>query len=122
MHASLRRRLASPVLTVALALGLVVTSAGWVSAAYQGGGSPPECFTVAGGSRLTFHVVHGDETSRVTFSVTESEDEVTASFSQDAGAGFHTAVGLPSTVTYQLGDALGDRPVVDPAGRPIRRC
>ena len=47
--------------------------------------------TVAGGSRLTFHVVHGDETSRVTFSVTESEDEVTASFSQDASAGFHTA-------------------------------
>ena len=121
MHASLRRRLASPVLTAALAVGLVVTSAGWVSAAHQDG-SPPECYSVGGDSRLTFHLVHGGETSRVTFSVAESEEEVTASLSQDVGSGFHTAVGLPSTVTYQLGEALGDRPVVDPAGRPIRRC
>ena len=59
-----------------LLLATVTASVGWFLAAHHGRGVPPECYTLEGDSSLRFDATHGSATTRSTFAVAESEDQV----------------------------------------------
>jgi hypothetical protein len=110
-----------PILTVVLALGLVASLVGWFFSGRDGAGTPIDCYSIEG-DVLSFSPVHGTATTKATFSVAESVDEVVVGYWEDRESGDHTMQAFSIDVSYLLTQRLGNRPVVDPAGKPIKKC
>ena len=110
-----------PILTVVLALGLAASLVGWFFTGREGAGTPIDCYSIEG-DVLSFSPVHGTATTKATFSVAESDDKVVLGYWQDLESGDHTMQAFSSDVSYLLTQRLGNRPVVDPAGKPIKKC
>ena len=110
-----------PALTVALAVGLVVSLAGWFFSTRTGAGEAIDCYSI-NNDVLSFSPVHAANTTKATFTVAESESKVVIGYWMDADRDVDTPAGSSADVSYVLTRPLGDRPVVDPAGRPIQNC
>jgi len=110
-----------PALTVVLALGLVASLVGWFFSGREGAGTPIDCYAIEG-DVLSFSPVHGSATTKATFSVSESRDKVVLGYWEDVESGDHTMQAFAADISYVLTQRLGNRPVVDPAGHPIRKC
>lgn len=106
----------------ALAVTTLVAASGWFLAARDGGGIPPDCYTLDGPYGIQFAPLHGNATRRATFAVAESDSEVMLGYWEDVANNNHTDEGYPTVLTYTLTEPLGDRNVVDPAGEPISAC
>jgi len=110
-----------PILTALLAVGLVVTSAGWFLSGRAGSGLPIDCYSADSGA-IAFSPVHGAATTKATFTVEESDEKVVLGYFEDTSSGTHTMQAYSSDVSYTLSHPLGNRPVVDPSGAQVKNC
>jgi len=115
-----------PILTTLLVVGLVVTSAGWSLSGRAGSGLPIECYSIEcysiDSDAIAFSPVHGAATTKATFTVEESDEMVVLGYFEDVSSGLAPAMAYAADVSYTLTRPLGNRPVVDPSGQPIKNC
>jgi hypothetical protein len=88
-----------PALTVVLALGLVASLVGWFFSGREGAGTPIDCYAIEGSDSRVVVGFWDQQSSTTTHDTASAVD-----------------------VSYVLNSRLGNRPVVDPAGQPIRKC
>jgi hypothetical protein len=110
-----------PILTGFLAVALVVTGLGWALSGRTGRGTPLECYALGNGS-IDVSPVHQLDDTLVTFTVAESDTKVVIGYFEEKGSGSAGDLAYDSSLSYVLTRPLGNRPVVDPSGQPIKKC
>lgn len=108
----------------ALLASTVVATAGWIAASRSPGraDSSPECYRLIGDSTIEFTATYGAATTQATLVVAPSRSQVVLGFGDESADGSYPAIALAGVMRFDLGQPLGDRRVVGPAGDSIPSC